>query len=61
MPCLYAFINNSPAEVTDSNNQVNEALDSKSAVGKVYQTLKRYKIQPVLWNQKNRVQKELMD
>ena len=59
--CLYAFINNSPAEVMDSNNQVNGTLDSKSALGKVCQALKQYEIQPVLWNQKNKVQKELMD
>ena len=56
---LYAFINNNTAGVTDSNNMINGALDSKSAVGSECHTLKQYGICPVLWNERDSVQQEL--
>ena len=58
--CLYAFINNNTDEITDSNNMANGELNSRSAVGKVYQALKKYEIQPVLWKERDKFQKELI-
>lgn len=57
--CLYAFINNNPTGIKDSNNMINGALDSKSAVGKAYQTLKKYEIHPVPWSKRDSIQKDL--
>ncbi len=57
---LYAFINDSKKNVSEPDNESNNALNTQPAVGKVSSALKQYGIHPVLWSKKEKTKQELV-
>lgn len=56
---LYAFINDKKS-ISKLNVKNNIGLDSQSAIGKVSDAIKQYKIEPILWSKKHKIKNELV-
>ena len=56
---LYAFINDGKKDIVESTNKINNVLDSQTTIGKASSALKKYKINPVLWSERNKFKEEL--
>ena len=56
---LYAFINDGKKGVAKFNEKSDDVLSSKSTIEKASSALKSYKINPVLWSERNEIKEEL--
>ena len=56
---LYAFINDSKKDIIKSNNKTDNVKDSQTNIGKASSALKKYKINPVLWSERDKIKGEL--